>query len=84
MADRLVGVLAEVARAPDVNAYLGNPDRDGSAKAIYVYEVVRKKEQATQARASSPPRPASALAIVLIVSLVIVVIFALASWWALS
>lgn len=82
--DRLVHVLAEVARRPDVDAYLGNPDRDGPARTTYSYEVV-EDEAGRAPHAAPPPEPStSAASIVVALFLAMTLGAGLTVWWARS
>jgi hypothetical protein len=85
MLDRLVTVLAEAARLPDVDGYLGNPDRDGPTATTYHYALVGAEEQTL--RRPAPGRgdpPASVFGIVLAVVLILLTIAGLTVWWASS
>jgi hypothetical protein len=81
---RLVSVLAEVARLPDVDGYLGNPDRDGSSRTTYSYRLVtpavldQPRETVPRSTSSSLLGMAAAVAIAAFLLLGLVV------WWAIS
>lgn len=85
MVGKLVGILAEVARLPDVDAYLGNPDRDGPARTSYSLEIVSSPSLEV---APSPPRPAgkrpSVVGIILAGLTMLVLGYGAVSWWASS
>jgi hypothetical protein len=85
MLDRLVDVLAEVARLPDVDGYLGNPDRDGPTETSYRYTIVPPKE--ASAVQPSPPAATQGPSIVGIIAAAVAMLLALAGltiWWASS
>lgn len=85
MLDRLVYVLAEAARLPDIDGYLGNPDRDGPTMTTYHYMLVEADTQSV-ARPTPPPadEPTSVLRIVLAVALMLLTLAGLTIWWASS
>jgi hypothetical protein len=85
MVDRLVRVLAEAARLPDVDGYLGNPDRDGPARTTYAYRVVAGPDDTHAAPPPEPPAGTSSpLGIAAALLVVVVTMLGLAAWWALS
>jgi hypothetical protein len=83
--DRLVSVLASVARLPEIDGYLGNPDRDGPARTTYSYRFVTPVA-ADQPPAGSPPntRGNSALGIAAALALAAGLLLSLVIWWAVS
>jgi hypothetical protein len=85
MLDRIVYVLAETARLPDVDGYLGNPDRDGPTETRYLYSIV---DELTAEIIGPPLEPSdsgpSPLAIVLAALLAVGALGGLTYWWASS
>lgn len=81
----IVYVLAETARLPDVDGYLGNPDRDGPTETRYLYSIV---DEPTAEIIGPPLEPRdsgpSPLAIVLAALLAVGALGGLTYWWASS
>lgn len=82
--DRLTGVLAETARLPDVDAYLGNPDRDGQTATTYRFDVIAHEPVAGTAPTQPEPGQASFLAIAAVGLALVAAAAGLVVWWALS
>jgi hypothetical protein len=81
---RLMQVLSEVARVPEVDAYLGNPDRLGPTDAEYHYEVVAAPLQEAQPKAPPAVKENSLLGIAAALALVLLVLGGLVWLWAVS
>jgi hypothetical protein len=85
MLDPLVLVLAETASLPNVDGYLGNPDRAGPTRSSYRFKVVTPQEVdlASPPPAGEPPgRSGVGLAVAVLLTLLALV--CLMAWWALS
>jgi hypothetical protein len=83
--DRLIAVLAETAQLPNVDGYLGNPDRDGPTSTIYRYRVVERKANSVlnDAGGGSETSPTTLPTFVLVLGLGLI-LFATFVWWAYS
>lgn len=83
--DALVRVLAEAARLPEVDGYLGNPDRDGPTSTTYSYTFVAPTT-AREPRAKAPEEPggSSPWGIAAALAIGVLLLLGLACWWALS
>jgi hypothetical protein len=85
MLDRLVFVLAEAARLPDVAGYLGNPDLDGPTTTTYHYRLVAAADAPADPPTSPPASDTSSVwGLVLFIALGLLVLAGLTVWWALS
>lgn len=82
--DRLSSVLAETARLPDIDGYLGNPDRDGKTATTYRFEVAAQNVVAESEPRSPETRKPSLLAVATAVIALLAVAMGLVVWWALS
>ena len=86
MFDKLVFVLAEAAATPEVNGYLGNPDRDGLTSSVYRYEVAfgPRGKAAGPAPSPAPTSESSPLQMISAAALVALLLVVLAVIWARS
>jgi hypothetical protein len=84
MLERLMFVLADVARLADVDGYLGNPDRDGPASTTYSFVVVPNRIVEARAPNPGPREQASLLGIILACLVVLLIGAGLIGWWAMS
>ncbi|MEA2453296.1 MAG: hypothetical protein QOG04_2006 [Actinomycetota bacterium] len=84
MLDRLVAVLAEAARLPDVDGYLGNPDRDGPSETRYLYSLVIAEPPVARTPHPPEPRSVSVLGVIVASLLTLMALAGGAVWWATS